>query len=1247
MSDTIGDILNTLRGKTATIMASADSDFEYDPNRSSEWSSTPPTHQQTQDELTHTFLTPKPELSRGWLKYINEDFHVDKLVEFAPALYGLPEATVRTDVQFDRLGIDGHITGYKECTVSGGDLNNKNSMSVNRAAGSKLDFVRGRSGFMPFAPGGVDLAEKQEQGQLLHRDSHGLFDVAPGFERGLDIVGSVAEADSELGALAKDERDEESTTGAQGADSGLVGELSEQVSNLDLAGDGDKHSIDDLLPNDITFGRAQTSFNTTQKTKDWAHVVNVNKEITNFHELVPQMAREFPFELDTFQKEAVYHLEQGDSVFVAAHTSAGKTVIAEYAIAMAQRNMTKAIYTSPIKALSNQKFRDFKHTFDDVGILTGDVQINPEASSLIMTTEILRSMLYRGADLIRDVEFVIFDEVHYVNDADRGVVWEEVIIMLPEHVKFILLSATVPNTFEFANWVGRTKQKDIYVISTPKRPVPLVNYLWCKNQMIEVVDEKKQFLIGGYNKAKEIMSGNSNTAAAGRGGAAGGAGRGGAASRGGAAGRGGNNVRGGRGGRGGARGGSSQITPKQQKSATMPSKSDFVQMVNKLHTLNLHPMCVFVFSRKMCEQFAGYLQGLDFCNQKEKSEIHMFFDKAVTRLSQDDRNLPQILQMREYLSRGIAVHHAGLLPIVKEVVEILFARSLVRVLFATETFAMGLNLPTRTVVFAGTRKHDGTTFRTLLPGEYTQMAGRAGRRGLDKTGTVIIMVPGEVAPLDQLKEMMLGQPTRLKSQFRLTYNMILNLLRIEALKVEEMIKRSFSENANQLLLPEHEASVKSNETLLSKLEKVPYPDCDPYMADVLRIGLAARECQKYIMTQGPKIANMRDIFKVGRVVIFDLADGSSRRIGFISRPVIGESASILAFPCAGSSTTLPLFPQQPGYCRLILQPLIPSSGKLEMYAVKIPDLVFITKYIINNVRDVARYDKQAVDDAFQNINKICRRSGGVAECSWDRLKELELQQKCQEKIHLEIEFSQIPCVKNLPANFLKSFKQEYEEYEIRKKISDLRQTLSDQNLELLPDYEQRVQVLKDLNYVDDKNIVLLKGRVACEINSGFELFISELVLDNFLGDYEPEEIVALLSAFVYEGSKDVEEPITVTPRLDKGRERIKQLVGHVTDVLEHRQVIMTSDEQQFLERGRFGLIEVVYEWARGMTFEAISELTSVQEGIIVRVISRLDEVCREVRNAARIIGDATLQDKMETAQERIKRDIIFCASLYL
>lgn len=209
-----------------------------------------------------------------------------------------------------------------------------------------------------------------------------------------------------------------------------------------------------------------------------------------------------------------------------------------------------------------------------------------------------------------------------------------------------------------------------------------------------------------------------------------------------------------------------------------------------------------VFKEK-CETYADSLHGVDFCTAKEKSEIHMFIDRAVGRLKKEDRELPQIIKIREMLSRGIAVHHGGLLPIVKECIEILFAKTLVKVLFATETFAMGLNLPTRTVVFSSTRKHDGRAFRNLLPGEFTQMSGRAGRRGLDATGTVIVMAYNEALSPTDFKEVALGTPTKLQSQFRLTYNMILNLLRIEALKVEEMIKHSFSENSTQVLLPEN------------------------------------------------------------------------------------------------------------------------------------------------------------------------------------------------------------------------------------------------------------------------------------------------------------------------------------------------------------------------------------------------------------------------------------------------------------
>ena len=206
----------------------------------------------------------------------------------------------------------------------------------------------------------------------------------------------------------------------------------------------------------------------------------------------------------------------------------------------------------------------------------------------------------------------------------------------------------------------------------------------------------------------------------------------------------------------------------------------------------------------------------------------MIIERSIARLKPEDRILPQIRRLRELLSRGIAVHHGGLLPIVKEVVEILFARTLVKVLFATETFAMGLNLPTRTVVFSGFRKHDGRAFRDLLPGEYTQMAGRAGRRGIDLVGSVIIVNSNsdEAPPAATLKQMILGDPTKLRSQFRLTYNMILNLLRVEALKIEEMIKRSFSENATQALLPEQEKQIKLSESDLAKIKREPCDICN-------------------------------------------------------------------------------------------------------------------------------------------------------------------------------------------------------------------------------------------------------------------------------------------------------------------------------------------------------------------------------------------------------------------------------------
>ena len=484
--------------------------------------------------------------------------------------------------------------------------------------------------------------------------------------------------------------------------------------------------------------------------------------LSDFHQQVPQMAFQWPFELDTFQKQAVLKLEQAESVFVAAHTSAGKTVVAEYAIALSQKHMTRTIYTSPIKALSNQKFRDFKDTFNDVGLVTGDIQINPTATCLIMTTEILRSMLYNGSDIIRDLEWVIFDEVHYINDAERGVVWEEVLILLPDHVNMIMLSATVPNTLEFADWVGRTKKKKIWVISTPKRPVPLEHFLYTgssgktRDEMFLLQDSNGSFLQSGHTRAVTAKKERESKGKQGY----------------------------------GAKGVKDRVGPQQEKNIWL-TLIDHLQRKDKL------PVVAFTLSRNRCDQTANTLSSLDLTTSLEKSDIHHFINKCIARLKGSDRKLPQVLNFSELLQRGIGVHHSGILPILKEVVECCFAKGWVKLLFATETFAMGVNMPARTVVFDNIRKHDGKQFRTLLPAEYIQMAGRAGRRGLDTTGTVVILCKNEVHEMSELHGMMQGKPTRLESKFRLTYSMILNLLRVEQLRVEDMMKRSFAEMDTQ------------------------------------------------------------------------------------------------------------------------------------------------------------------------------------------------------------------------------------------------------------------------------------------------------------------------------------------------------------------------------------------------------------------------------------------------------------------
>ncbi|PPQ90945.1 hypothetical protein CVT25_008256 [Psilocybe cyanescens] len=1227
---------------------------------------TTPTASEVHEDIEKRLLLPPKTFPAQWLH--SYQVHWQHAVS-VPYLLSAELAPPSTVLNFVRSGLDGRVTGYTE-TTSTRLSNGSTSTSLDRAPGPSKNFVRGKSGYVPFWPGGFDDAPIE-----LSNDNKGVGQgkgfrtVPPGFVRGLRLPGDPVE------------------------DENLVEIEHESVEELDEAEDENNKpdeeeeipldqtkEVDDLLPTSrsnlkpVGFKKRRLKRAIMQK-RDWAHVIDVNTPLTNFHELVPEMAHKYPFELDTFQKQAVYHLEMGDSVFVAAHTSAGKTVVAEYAIALAEKHMTRAIYTSPIKALSNQKFRDFKQTFSSssVGILTGDVQINPEASCLIMTTEILRSMLYKGADLIRDVEFVIFDEVHYVNDAERGVVWEEVIIMLPDHVNIILLSATVPNTKEFADWVGRTKKKDIYVISTPQRPVPLEHYLYAGREMYKIVDAQRNFVGQGYKEAGEALrrKQDKEREAAGlppvqRVGARGAA----PAQRGQQ--RGGPHARGGRGApvpqRGGRGGG---VPPRTMHTAA--DKNLYVHLLGHLRKKALLPVVVFTFSKKRCEENAATLTNADLCTSVEKSEVHVAIEKALARLkgmsqylfrklssemewAGSDRKLPQIVRTRDLLSRGIGIHHGGLLPLVKELVEILFARGLVKILFATETFAMGVNMPAKCVVFSSIRKHDGRSFRDILPGEYTQMAGRAGRRGLDPTGTVIIVANDSLPEQTTLHTMMLGVPGKLSSQFRLTYNMILNLLRVEALRVEEMIKRSFSENSSQRLLPEQQRKVIESEKSLSALPRLECPECLPdielhYDQTLSIIEKNGRQLEMALgHSQGSKILS------AGRIVI--LRDGHFRH-GNVSvilkqAPIQTLDTGLLAkvktyFVLAWvhpntksgkedieSEAVSPVWPLTPESLKI-------ESGVYELTAVPLTSIAMVSNRIIQvQVNDIVdRHLISRMKDAIASLQSVVDEwssAGSIPEVDWSRIRALEFQEVLRSRNLLVKQVQNNRCV--LCPEFDHHVALIHGQKILQANIAFLKLAISDQNLELIPDYEQRIGVLKDLKFIDENSTIQLKGRVACEINSANELVLTELILENTLAGYEPEEVVALLSCFVFQEKTDV-EPL-LSPKLETGRDAIVAISERVGRIQDFHKVSV----EEFRSNLKFGLVEVVYEWAKGMPFEQITALTDVAEGTIVRVITRLDETCREVRDAARVIGDAELFKKMEECQIKIKRDIVFAASLY-
>jgi len=507
---------------------------------------------------------------------------------------------------------------------------------------------------------------------------------------------------------------------------------------------------------------------------------------------------QYSFPLDPFQQHALKAICNEENVLVTAKTGSGKTLVGEVQIAYSLRKGMRVFYTTPIKSLSNQKFHDLKKQFGNVGIMTGDIKFSPDADVVIMTTEILRNLLYKKgsttemlgptADLSCDnLDAVIFDECHYINDKDRGHIWEEVMILLPPEVKLIMLSATLDKPEYFAEWLGDLKQRPINLISTEYRIVPLTHTIWYDEKFHTLMDARNHYDANVYRDWLNWVTKQDKSHTKFQ-----------------------DKVRDAR-----AAGTEGAITGKVHITSFVHRMN---LLIRTLEEKELLPALFFVLSRKGCEKYAQKVEGT-LITSSETAAVRHIWNFHLHRNKEKLEKLPQYHTLYELVQRGIAFHHSGIIPTLKEIIEILFGKGLIKTLFATETFAVGINMPTKTAVFVDLEKFDEefNGMRLLKTAEYLQMAGRAGRRGLDTMGTVIYFP--DRAPVDpsEMQAMMRGGKAPVTSRMDFGYDFILKTIQSGNCNWLDILEKSYWRRQREEWVAEIKMGLKNKAARLQQI----------------------------------------------------------------------------------------------------------------------------------------------------------------------------------------------------------------------------------------------------------------------------------------------------------------------------------------------------------------------------------------------------------------------------------------------
>lgn len=929
----------------------------------------------------------------------------------------------------------------------------------------------------------------------------------------------------------------------------------------------------------------------------------LNDEYKPLKARVGKAAKEYPFVLDPFQREAILCIDNNESVLVSAHTSAGKTVCAEYAIALALREKQRVIFTSPIKALSNQKYREMYEEFQDVGLMTGDVTINPTASCLVMTTEILRSMLYRGSEIMREVAWVVFDEIHYMRDAERGVVWEETIILLPDNVHYVFLSATIPNARQFAEWICHLHKQPCHVVYTDYRPTPLQHYIFPAggDGLHLVVDENGDFREDNFNTAMQVLRDAGDS--------------------------------------GGSGGG--KWDPRGRKGGTKGPSSVF-KIVKMIMERNFQPVIIFSFSKKECEAYALQVAKLDFNRDDEKRLVEEVFNNAVDCLSDEDKKLPQVEHVLPLLKRGIGIHHGGLLPILKETIEILFSEGLLKALFATETFAMGINMPARTVLFTSARKFDGKNHRFITSGEYIQMSGRAGRRGMDDRGIVIFMVDEKMSPAVG-KQLLKGSADPLNSAFHLTYNMVLNLLRVEEINPEYMLEKSFYQFQHYRALPGVVEKIKKYEEQYHAIEIPNEESVVTYFKIRQQLAKLGKEIQEFVhkpkyclpfLQPGRLVKVKNDDADFGWGVVVNFCKKSNVKATTESEPLyvvevllhcskdsVKDAATEAARPAAAGET-----------------------GEMQVVPVMLHLLTSISSVRLYIPKDLRPFDnRQLMLKSIQEVQK--RFPDGIPLL--DPIDDMGIKDPALKKVIQKVEAFEhrmythpLHSDPNLESVYSLCERKALIAAEVRTAKRELKKARTVLQMDKL---KCRKRVLRRLGFASPSDVIEMKGRVACEISSGDELLLTEMIFNGLFNDLTVEQATALLSCFVFQ--ENASEMPKLTEQLAAPLRQMQECAKRIAKVSADAK--LEVDEETYLSQFKPHLMDVVYAWANGATFAQICKMTDVFEGSIIRCMRRLEEVLRQMCSAAKAIGNTELENKFAEGIRKIKRDIVFAASLYL